>query len=132
MDRLNVVIFLFIFLLVGCGSFSEKARMEDFSEMSKAYQDALEAADYKTAYLYLNPATIDETMDISKYKIIKVVDYEASNIRVSEDHKEINMNVEIGYYLLNGPILRTIIDKQLWKYDEDKKGWQLQTGFPDF
>ena len=132
MVKMSPLILVFAFFFTECGTFSERARLESFSEISTAYQKALQRADYKTAYRYLDPATVGKEVDLKRYKNIKVVEYETSNIRVSEDHTEINLDVEISYHYLNDPILKTITDKQFWKYKEEEKGWMIQTGLPDF
>ena len=51
---------------------------------------------------------------------------------MSANNIEINQTVEVKYYKIDSPIVRTMRYEQLWKYDDVKKTWLLQTGLPAF
>ena len=80
----------------------------------------------------MSPETHKDEMDFDPYKKIKVFEYAVKNFGLSEDKLEIHQTAEIQYFLLDRYILKTIEDKQLWKYHEDHDAWFLQTGLPDF
>ena len=39
--------------------------------------------------------------------------------------------MEIGLVNVNSQQARSIIDRQVWKYDKENKVWLLTTGLPD-
>ncbi len=131
MKKRTVFLPLVFLLMVGCASFSAKKRAEQFGTISKAYENALRGSRFKTAYQCVDPATVQE-IDFDKYKNIRVVEYAVTDIRLSGDSLEIGQTAEIAYYLLDRYVLRTIQDKQRWKYHEKDKVWLLQTGLPSF
>ncbi|HUU41441.1 MAG TPA: hypothetical protein VMW42_10920 [Desulfatiglandales bacterium] len=132
MDKAKILIPLFVILIVGCVTISFNSRMENFENISKAYEKALSASDFETAYQFIDPQTIEGEMGFDKYKNIKVVEYEVKKSNLSGDNLEIYQIVEIGYYKLSSYVLRTIRHKELWKYNEENKSWLLQTSLPDF
>ena len=44
---------------------------------------------------------------------------------------EVRQTVEIGLVNVNSQQARSIIDRQVWKYDKENKVWLLTTGLPD-
>ena len=131
MDGSKKLIPIIVFLMVGCAT-SQNSKMENFKNISKAYEKALLASDFEIAYQVLDPEVIEEETGFNKYKDIKVVDYEMKKYSMSDDKTEIYQVVEIGYYRIGGYILRTIRHKELWKYNEENKSWFLQNGLPEF
>jgi hypothetical protein len=132
MNRSKILIPVIALLMFGCATLSYNSKMDSFEGISRAYEKALNASDFETAYQFMDPETIKEETGFSKYKNIKIVDYEVKKYDLSDDNSEISQTVEIGYYKLGNYILRTLRHKELWKYDEEKENWFLQTGLPDF
>jgi nitrogen fixation-related uncharacterized protein len=132
MDRSKILIPIIALLMFGCATFLYNSKMGNFEDISKAYEEALLASDFETAYQLIDPEAIKEETGFNKYKNIKVVDYEVKKSGLSGDNSEIYQIVEIGYYKLGNYILRTLRHKELWKYNEKNKSWLLKTGLPDF
>ena len=44
---------------------------------------------------------------------------------------KLGQNVEIGLVNINTQAARSVVDHQIWKYDEKQKHWWLMTGLPD-
>lgn len=44
----------------------------------------------------------------------------------------VHQTVEIRYYHDQSGVEKTLIDKQLWHYDEKKERWRLQSDLPHF
>ena len=81
---------------------------------------------------FLDPATIKEEIDFKKYENIKVVDYAVSDLIFSEDKINIIQTIEIQYYWRDNYVLKSIQDKQYWRYYKEDKIWLLQTCLPFF
>ena len=123
---------LLILMLAGCAGLAQQSRLENFSETTDAYEQALLIADYYLAAKYINPLKIDQTPDLKKYKNIKIVEYQITHVNVSTDQMEIKQEVKIQYFLLNSNRLRTSHDSQIWHYQPKHKAWFLETGLPVF
>ena len=76
--------------------------------------------------------TIRWGQNIEKLNKIKVTTYKSIHKELSDDGNEAKQTVEIKYYNIDHMIEKTIIDKQLWKYDPDKKTWRLKSRLPEF
>jgi hypothetical protein len=44
---------------------------------------------------------------------------------------EVRQTVEIGLVNINTQAARSVVDNQIWRYDEVQKRWWLTTGLPD-
>ena len=132
MDRYKTLISIIALLMVGCTTILFNSKMGNFENISKAYENALRASDFETAYQFIDPEVIKGETDFNKYKNIKVVEYEVKKSSLSGDNLEVYQIAEINYYKLGSYILRTIRHKELWKYNEENKSWLLQSGLPDF
>ena len=106
--------------------------MKAFGTISKAYENTLRASRFETAHQFLDTEVLAEDKDIHQYKNVRVYEYEVKEFNLSDDTSEIHQTAEIMYYKMDTYILKTIRDRQLWKYNETDKVWLLQTGLPEF
>jgi hypothetical protein len=78
-------------------------------------------------YLQAHPMT---DLDLARYKQVRVTSYDDQPAApVSET--EVRQTVEIGLVNINTQTARSVIDNQIWRYDEKEKRWWLTTGLPD-
>lgn len=132
MNRFKFTILFVFILMLGCSTFSEKNRIKTFGTISKAYENTLRASRFETAHQFLDPEVVLGDEAINQYNNVKVYEYEVKEFNLSDDTSEIHQTAEIMYYKMDTYILRTIRDKQFWKYNETDKVWFLQTGLPAF
>ena len=79
------------------------------------------------AYRQAHPMT---DLDMQRYQQVSVTAYnDAPAAPLNE--LEVAQTVEIGLVNKNTQAARSIIDHQVWKYDEKQKHWWLMTGLPD-
>ena len=121
-----------ILLPLGCGTLGERARLERFGPTVQAYERALRLADYNKAAAYLDPSKATARTDLKPYQNIKIVEYKILHTQVSPDSQEIKQDVALQYFRLNGNIMRSTSDHQIWRYRQADKTWRLQSGLPDF
>ena len=127
------ILCMFILLFVSCATLKEH-KQKDLLEMSlDAYKEAILWGKYETASKFIREDwTDDQVLDFRKHKKIKVTSYELIDSKVSEDKLQVYQAIEIMYYNVDNMIEKTLVDKQYWEYDIEKKNWYLQSGFPDF
>lgn len=113
-------------VLVSCAEQKRDASLEDQLTM---YEKAIRWADFDKASNYMKD---QDAFDLSRFDGIKVTSYEPLGRDVSEDGMTVEENVRISYIFENEQIERTLVDHQVWEYDEEENRWQLVTSLPGF
>ena len=78
-------------------------------------------------YLQAHPMT---DLDLARYRQVEVTAYNDEPAAPLSD-TEVAQVVEIGLVNVNTQTARSVIDHQVWRYDEKQKRWWLTTGLPD-
>jgi len=127
------VLGLCVFFIVGCTGLQEKCRLAQFEDVSSAYEHAIRWGDCDVAKsLRKKRGTDHEAGHVDKVDKIRVTSYELLSINLSEDQLRVHQAVKIRYFNTDQMIEKTLIDEQLWEYDDTEKAWYLQSGLPDF
>ena len=79
------------------------------------------------AYRQAHPLT---DLDMQRYRQVQVTAYNDAPAAPLND-LEVGQTVEIGLVNINTQQSRSVIDHQVWRYDEKQKHWWLMTGLPD-
>ena len=127
-----VLVFIITVVLIGCATISEQSRMTRFEKISERYKELVLLSEFEAAYMFGDTENMTEDINLDALKNIKVTDYALKSYDISNDRLEINQSIEMEYHWLDIYKVRTILDKQIWKYDEEKETWVLQTGLPRF
>ncbi|MEE9412188.1 MAG: hypothetical protein V3V22_03955 [Methylococcales bacterium] len=112
--------------LLSCAEQKREATLEDNLTM---YEKAIRWSEFSRASKYLRDP---ENADIDKLEGIKVTSYKPTGRDVSEDEQQIVESVRISYTLTGSQTERTLMDRQIWEYDQEKNRWYLTTNLPDF
>ena len=119
-------------LLSGCPQTKED---KDLSETLLQYETIVRWAQWDAAvdfispeYQQLHPIT---RLELDRLRLFKVTQYMVRSSAPVEAGKSIVQSVEIRMFNKNQAKERTIIDEQLWKYNEISERWQLHSGLPD-
>ncbi|QAU24196.1 hypothetical protein EO087_09520 [Dyella sp. M7H15-1] len=70
-------------------------------------------------------------LDRARFKQVQVSDYDDGNGPVPSGENEVRQNVQISLTNVHTQTVRTIVDRQLWRYDPKKQRWWLESGIPD-
>jgi hypothetical protein len=111
---------------------TERGRMEEFEDTSRAFDFSLLRADWHKAADFINAPELKANINFESFKKIKVVDCRPTRIIASEDKNSVKREVDLQYFLVDRNILRTIPYVQQWEYLETGKGWMLKSGLPVF
>ena len=130
--RISFLVVMAVFFTAGCTTIKEKIRLADFEKISKAYKHVMLDSDFESAYGFTNPDVVRSETDFTAHENIKIVEYQVKKRQAFKNEIEVNQSVEIKYYKINSPIVRTMRYEQLWKYDDVKKTWLIQTVLPEF
>ncbi|HEY0178274.1 MAG TPA: hypothetical protein VGC30_01435 [Dokdonella sp.] len=119
-------------LLAACATTRSKQNLLD--DTLRAYASAVRWGDLAQAQAFLDPKLREQrapsALDLARFKQVRVTAYEEQP-RTPVGDDEVSQVVEIGLVNVNTQTARSIVDRQLWRYDEKDKRWWLTSGLPD-
>jgi len=115
-----------VMVLVSCAEQKRKAALEDNLSM---YEQAIRWSAFDKASKYLKES---DNIDVTRLEGVRVTSYTPMGRDVSEDGQRVDENVKIGYVLKKDQVERSLVDHQVWEYDEKENRWYLMTSLPDF
>lgn len=103
-------------------------------ETLKNYAATIRWGDMLQAQAFVDPAYRQahplSDLDMQRYRQVQVTTYNDQPAAPLNEN-EVAQTVEIGLVNVNTQGARSIVDHQVWKYDEKQKHWWLMTGLPD-
>lgn len=121
-------------LPLGCGTISEDTRNISFQAATSGYESALRWGHFETAYGYLDPALRQDKAPSPKLKDLRVTSYEVlpAPPAANESENLATQSAKIDYYYDDQHVLKSLVDRQTWRYDGHLKNWWLTSGLPKF
>jgi uncharacterized protein YceK len=120
-------------VLAGCGSIASQKKNDTLEVTLLAYSNALLWGTFEDAVKFLDPEAQKEhpltALDLERYKQVRVTSYNEKPV-VPISKQEVRQVVEIGVLNINTQSERTIIDNQVWRYDDKTKHWHVMA-LPD-
>jgi hypothetical protein len=126
---------LCILLLLGCSAvekLKEKTRMDRFADTTKSYGQAIRWQQWYVARAFVKDPEVAALSDVDALKKFQVISYDLIDADVSDDKAEAVQAIGIRYYHTERLKEKSLVDRQVWKYDEEDKTWYLHSGLPDF
>lgn len=97
------------------------------------YASAIRWNEIEQAYAFVDPALRAQfpftAEEAARWQRVQVSRY-FEGPRVTEPDGSVSQTVQIELIDRDTQTLRTIVDRQRWRYDEATKTWWLQTGLP--
>jgi hypothetical protein len=119
--------------LAGCASLSDMNRMDAFDETVKTYEKMVFWSEFDAALAFKEPHEESvEQPDMNSLKKVRITSYKVKRLKASADKSEVQQFVEIGYYRMDDVTVKTIIDQQLWVYNNDAQRWFIRSDLPAF
>jgi len=116
---------------VGCGRVKEDKMAAALDSAVNGYRQSIRWGYYDAAVGFLHP---DERDDLDRELLanVRVTGYEVLQPPVITPQNTAVQLVRIEYVLEDEQRLKHVLDRQEWRYDEDRAGWWLHTGLPKF
>jgi len=70
-------------------------------------------------------------LEMDRLRLFRVTAYNIRSTGVFDEGMTVRQTVEIRLFNTHQAVERTIIDEQEWRYDPERKRWQLHSGLPD-
>ena len=121
-------------LLVLAGCFPVKNNALLLDDTLSSYAAAIRWGHMDDALGFVDPEVLNKhpvtALDLARYQQVQVSVYsESAPVHINDN--EVSQVVEIGLVNINTQAARSIIDKQMWRYDEKANRWWLVSGLPD-
>lgn len=118
----------------GCASMQAHSEADALQTTLVAYGNAVRWEGWQQALAFVDPETLEKhplsKLDMSRYQQFRVGTYTEQPVVPLGPHK-VQQIVQIGLININTQTERTVVDKQIWRYDEKEKHWRLVSGLPD-
>ena len=118
----------------GCAAMTTQSESRALETTLVAYANAIRWGDVEQALAFVDPETLKahplSSIDMERYRQLKVAAYTEQPPLPVGPH-EVRQVVQISLVNINTQTERSIVDKQLWRYDEKGKHWHLMSGLPD-
>ena len=121
-------------LLGGCANKELRSKATILDETLRTYAATIRWGNFDQATSFIEPKQLAEhppsQLDMDRLHQVRVSSYnEQPAAPVGED--EVRQTVQIELVNVNTQTVRSIVDRQVWKYDEAGKHWWLTSGLPD-
>ena len=130
----SIPLILALALCAGCGAMAAQSESHSLETTLAAYANAIRWGDFSQALPFLDPEALKAhpltPLDMERYKQIHVAAYTEQPPVPAGPH-EVRQIVQLDLVNINTQTSRSIVDKQLWRYDEKDKHWRLLSGLPD-
>jgi hypothetical protein len=121
-------------LLGACANKEIRSKATLLDNTLRTYAATVRWGDFAQATSFIEPKLLAEhppsQLELDRLHQVRVTSYnEQPAIPVGED--EVRQTVQIELVNVNTQTARSIVDRQVWKYDEAGKHWWLTSGLPD-
>ena len=126
----SLLIVLLFSTLVGCASSGGDSRK--LEQALYTYQSALRWSDIPGAIAFVDPALREELalkdIEARRWEQYQVTGYYVQSSEMGED--EVKQVVELRLVNRHTQVERSVIDRQVWRWDRSAKAWWLTTALP--
>jgi hypothetical protein len=131
-QRLWLLGMMLVFGLTACiPNQLEKTRSEAFRQ----YEIIVRWSQWDAAADFISPEFLEENpisrLQMDRLRLFKVTSYTIRSVNVLEEGLAATQVVEIKLFNTNQGLERTIIDEQMWRWDESSQRWRLHSPLPD-
>jgi hypothetical protein len=116
----------------GCATYREDRKQDALEAATNAYAAALRWGYYETAIGYLHPDK-RKVVDVPKeLPNIRVTRYDVVQPPIPSGELTSVQVVQIDYLYVDAQRMKSLSDRQEWRYDPATKTWWLYSGLPVF
>ncbi len=122
-------------LLVGaCANQEIRSRQTILDATLRSYAAAIRWGDIAQAQTFIEPKEFAKhppsALELARFKQVQVSGYSEQPVNMVSAN-EVRQTVQIDLVNVNTQTARSVVDHQVWKYDEAVKRWWLVSGLPD-
>ncbi len=130
---LLIVVILATVPLSGCQTFGERKQSTALEDTLRLYAGIVRWGALRKAYSFRNPESVEALDKIPEgLHNIRITSYEVIQGPVMSDEITAIQTVYIEYIHKDEQVIRTLQDKQVWHYNDEKESWTLNSKIPLF
>ena len=118
-----------------CSGCATDQRNQALITTLNAYANTLRWADFQSAQQFVDPTVREanplSSLDLARFQQVRVTGYDEGAGPVPDGENRVRQVVQISLVNVNTQSERTVIDRQSWRYDPEKKRWWLTSGLPE-
>ena len=119
-------------LLAGC---AQNVRNDSLVSTLNAYASAVRWNGLQGALQFVDPKVLKAhpptDFDLQRYQQLRVSDYDDGTGPVPLSDSEVQQTVKISVINVHTQVERSIVARQVWRYDDKARHWWLESGLPD-
>jgi hypothetical protein len=120
-------------MLIGCNPIKQDRLTDTLQNVTNGYQNALRWGYFENAYSYIHPDRRGDTRSSENLDGLRLTGYDVIQPPVMNAESETATQVvAIDYLYEDRQVVKQLKDRQLWRYDAEKKTWWLESGLPAF
>ncbi|MEW9573544.1 hypothetical protein ABQJ54_17460 [Rhodanobacter sp. Si-c] len=119
-------------LLAGC---AQNTRNDNLTATLNAYGGAVRWDGLQSALQFIDPKVLKAhpptNLDLARYQQVRVTDYDEGAGPTPLNEDEVQQTAQISFVNIHTQVERSVVQHQVWRYDEKTKHWWLESGPPD-
>ena len=133
--RLTAIVLVAATLLLGaCATKDIRSKESILDATLRSYAAAIRWGDIDLAQSFLDPKQVaahpPTALELARFKQVQVSGYNEQPVAQINENT-VGVTVQIDLVNVNTQTTRSVVDHQVWTYDETAKRWWLSTGLPD-
>lgn len=121
-----------VLLLAGCGAVEKDKRTNGLQAATHGYQSAIRWGYYETAFGYLHPDQRKDKAVPESLEGLRLTGYDVVQPPVMQDEDSATQVVRIDYLHEDTQVVKQLVDRQVWRWDDKLESWWLHSGLPKF
>jgi len=131
MIRIALILALSLGLLMGCQSIGERKQADALQEVLRDYEATIRWGAAAQARDFLAPEQRD-AVSVAVPKDLRVTHYEVVQGPTMLDADRAVQTAIVQYVFEDSQVVRELIDRQVWLYDQAAELWHLASPLPEF
>lgn len=127
-----VVVLLFSIGISGCGTYKEASQKQILENRLKAYGKTARWGALENLYAFLTPEEGAKAEIPADLENIQVTDYAVRVPVGMVEPGKASQTAEIYYLFRDRNVVRSLVDKQLWEFNETDNTWYRTNPVPEF
>lgn len=119
-------------LLAGC---TQNTRNDNLTATLSAYGSAVRWDGLQSALQFVDPKVLKAhpptDLDLARYQQVRVTDYDDGTGPTPLNEDEVQQTAQISFVNIHTQVERSVVQHQVWRYDEKARHWWLESGVPD-
>ena len=126
-----LLILLLVSTLFGCATVEKAGKNQKLHLQLQSYDHAVRWGELADTYTYMKPEDVP-TVIPGGLENIRVTGYEEIGPVMNLDDDKVSRKVRIEYVIKDRQVVKTLIDDQVWEYDDEIDQWFRVNPPPDF